>query len=137
MGEVRTEVTLVNIGDAVKARDGFIPESGIRQLTVSSVVDTGAGTLIINEEIREKLGLRVEEAGEATLAGGIKAPCKVTEYVEIRWKNRKTSCQAIVIPGEGDVLLGALALEGMDLMVHPLENEVIGAHGDKVRYVVK
>jgi hypothetical protein len=33
--------------------------------------------------------------------------------------------------------MGALPLEGMDLMVHPPENEVIGAHGDKMRYVVK
>jgi hypothetical protein len=26
---------------------------------------------------------------------------------------------------------------GKQELVHPLENEVIGAHGDKVRYVVK
>jgi hypothetical protein len=57
--------------------------------------------------------------------------------VEVRWKNRKSSCQAVVLPNEEDVLLGALPLEEMDLMIHPLENEVIGAHGDKVRYVVK
>jgi hypothetical protein len=60
MGEVRTEVKLVNIGDAVKARDGFIPESAVRWLTVNAVVDTGArtgtcGPLVINEKTREKL----------------------------------------------------------------------------------
>jgi clan AA aspartic protease len=137
MGEVRTEITLVNIGDAVKARDGLIPETEIRRLTVNAVVDTGAGTLIINEEIREKLGLQVEETGEVTLAGGIRAPCRITEMVKIYWKNRRAACEAVVVPSEEDVLLGALPLEGMDLTINPLRNEVTGAHGDKIRYVVK
>jgi hypothetical protein len=44
MGKVRTEITLVNIGDAVNARDGIIPKSEVRQLTVNAVVDTGAWT---------------------------------------------------------------------------------------------
>jgi predicted aspartyl protease len=142
MGEVRTEITLVNVREASKAADGLIPESEVRRLTVNAVVDTSATSLIINEEIREKLGLRVEETDEVTgdlrsLAGGIKSPCRVTETVKIYWKNRRATCEAVVIPDEEDVLLGALPLETMDLMVHPLENEVIGAHGDKVRYVVK
>jgi hypothetical protein len=34
-------------------------------------------------------------------------------------------------------LLGAYPLEGMDLMVHPKNQEVIGAHGDKRLNVVK
>jgi clan AA aspartic protease len=137
MGEVRTEVTLVNIRDAANAQSGFIPETEIRRLTVNAVVDTGAVTLVINEETREKLGLQVKDAGEATVAGGGKVQSQITEYVEVRWKDRNFPCKALVLPDEEDVLLGALPLEGMDLMVHPLENEVIGAHGDKVRYVVK
>ncbi|MDR2537154.1 MAG: aspartyl protease family protein [Treponema sp.] len=137
MGEVRTEITLVNIGDKEIANRGYIPEDQVRQITVNAVVDTGAWTLVINEETREKLGLRVEEAKEVTTAGGVTIPGVITGYVEVRWKDRKTACEAIVLPGEDDVLLGALPLEGMDLMVHPLENRVIGAHGSKMRYVVK
>jgi clan AA aspartic protease len=137
MGEVRTEITLVNLRDAGKARDGLIPESQVRRLTVNAVVDTGAWTLVINEETREKLGLKVEETSETTLAGGVKIPSRITEYVDIRWKDRKTACEAVVLPDEEDVLLGAYPLEGMDLMVHPKTQEVVGAHGDKVRNVVK
>jgi hypothetical protein len=33
--------------------------------------------------------------------------------------------------------MGAYPLEGLDLMVHPKTREVIGAHGDKIRNVVK
>jgi clan AA aspartic protease len=137
MGEVRTEVTLVNARDAGNAQSGFIPETEVRRLTVNAVVDTGAWTLVINEETREKLGLRVEETGETTVAGGGTVPSGITEPVRVYWKNRRTTCEAVVIPGEEDVLLGALPLEGMDLMVHPKTQEVVGAHGDRIRNVVK
>jgi clan AA aspartic protease len=137
MGEVRTEITLVNIRDAANAQSGFIPESEVRRITVNAVVDTAAWTLVINEELREKLGLRVKETTEAGVAGGGTVSGGITEYVEVRWKNRNTSCEALVLPGEEDVLLGAYPLEGMDLTVNPKKQEVVGAHGDKVRYVVK
>jgi predicted aspartyl protease len=61
MGEVHTEITLVNIEDTMKARNGLIPESEIRQLTVNALIDTGAWTLVINEETRQKLGLNVKK----------------------------------------------------------------------------
>jgi clan AA aspartic protease len=137
MGEVRTEITLVNIKDAVKAESGLIPEAEVRQLTVDAVVDTGAWTLVINEKTREKLGLRVKKPVETGVAGGGTVPGGITEYVEVRWKDRNTACEALVLPDEEDILLGAYLLEGMDLTVNPKKQEVVGAHGDKVRYVVK
>ncbi|MDR1469696.1 MAG: retroviral-like aspartic protease family protein [Spirochaetaceae bacterium] len=137
MGEVRTEITLVNIVDQGSADRGYIPQEQVRRITVNAVVDTGATTLVINEKTRETLGLTLEETGEAALAGGVKIPSGVTETVMVHWEDRKTPCQAVLLPDEEEVLLGALPLEGLDLMVHPLRQEVIGAHGDKVRIVVK
>jgi clan AA aspartic protease len=137
MGEVRTEITLVNIEDQADARRGYMPQDQVRRLTVNAVVDTGATSLIINEEIREKLGLRVEEDSETTVAGGGTVPSRITEPVRVYWKNRRTTCEALVLPGEEDVLLGAYPLEGMDLTVNPKKREVIGAHGDKRLNVVK
>jgi clan AA aspartic protease len=137
MGEVRTEITLVNIEDQADARRGYIPQDQVRQLTVNAVVDTGAWTLVINEETREKLGLRVEETSETTVAGGGTVPSRITEPVRVYWKDRRTTCEAVVLPGEEDVLLGAYPLEGMDLTVNPKKQEVVGAHGDKIRNVVK
>ena len=137
MGEVRTEITLVNLGDQNAAYRGYIPQEQVRRLTVNAVVDTGAWTLVINEATREKLGLKVEETSETTLAGGVKVFSQITEPVRIYWKDRRAACEAVVLPSEEDVLLGALPLEAMDLMVHPQRQEVIGAHGDKMRSVVK
>jgi hypothetical protein len=31
-------------------------------------------------------------------------------WVEIRWKDRESSCKAVVLPDETDVLIGALSL---------------------------
>jgi clan AA aspartic protease len=137
MGEVRTEITLVNIGDQNDANRGYMPQDQVRQITVNAVVDTGAVTLVINEGIREKLGLQLKKTGEATVAGGGTVQSGITESVDVRWKDRETSCRAVVLPGEKDVLLGALPLEGMDLTINPLRNEVIGAHGDEIRIVIK
>ncbi|MDR1257156.1 MAG: aspartyl protease family protein [Spirochaetaceae bacterium] len=137
MGIVRTEITLVNIRDAGNAQSGFIPKDEVRRVTVNALVDTGAWTLVISEKTREKLGLLVEETGKATLAGGVKVPSQITEYVEVRWKNRKTACEAVVLPGEEDVLLGAYPLEGLDLMIHPKTQEVVGTHGDSRYNVIK
>jgi clan AA aspartic protease len=114
-----------------------MPQDQVKRLTVNAVVDTGAVTLIINEEIREKLGLRVKRAGEATVAGGGKVQTQITEPVMVCWKDRETPCRAVVLPGEKDVLLGALPLEGMDLTINPLRNEVTGAHGDTIHIVIK
>jgi clan AA aspartic protease len=137
MGEVRTEITLVNLEDQGVANRGYMPQEEVRRLTVDAVVDTGAWTLVINEETRAKLGLRVEEVSETTVAGGAKFPSRITEYVEVCWRDRRTACEAVVLPGEEDVLMGAYPLEGMDLMIHPKTQEVVGAHGDKRLNVVK
>jgi clan AA aspartic protease len=137
MGEVHAEIVLINNEDRSAANRGFIPQEQVRQLTVNALVDTGAWTLVINEETRQKLGLKVKETREATLAGGIKAPCQTTEFVVVRWKDREAACEAVVLPGETETLLGAYPLEGMDLIVHPQRQEITGAHGDTMRIVVK
>ncbi|MDR1625671.1 MAG: retropepsin-like domain-containing protein, partial [Spirochaetia bacterium] len=59
MGTVYAEITVKNTGDGIKARDGIIPEQEVRGTTLRALVDTGAGTLVINEAVRQKLGLQV------------------------------------------------------------------------------
>ncbi|GHV95278.1 hypothetical protein AGMMS50293_15980 [Spirochaetia bacterium] len=60
MGKVVTEITLTNAADRAVAGRGLMPESEIRQVTVSAIVDTGASTIIINEELQRQLGLEIE-----------------------------------------------------------------------------
>ncbi|MDR1307732.1 MAG: hypothetical protein LBK74_09190 [Treponema sp.] len=91
----------------------------------------------VTETWRKPMAFASEFATQTPGNGGGTVPGGITEYVEVRWKDRKTACEALVLPDEEDVLLGAYPLEGMDLTVNPKKQEVVGAHGDKVRYVVK
>jgi clan AA aspartic protease len=136
MGMIHTEITLKNAFDEEKASEGLIKQNEVRAVTVNAVVDTGAASLVINEELRQKLGLGIEIERSARVADGRRVLCKVTKPVKILWKNRRTSCEAMVIPGAETVLLGAIALEGMDLMVNPVAQELVGVHGDTEEYLV-
>ncbi|GHT73812.1 hypothetical protein FACS1894124_2750 [Spirochaetia bacterium] len=53
MGITYTDITLKNAGDAVRLQDGHINEKQVRRTTVRAMVDTGTGSLVINEDIRD------------------------------------------------------------------------------------
>ena len=128
MGTFTEEITLTNVLDKVRVETGLLKD--IRTVTVEAMPDTGAWTLVINEEIRQKLGLGIEETSKSTLADGKTDTYEVTEGVRIRWKNRSTVLPALVVPDAREILLGALPLEAMDLIVDPVHKRLAGAHGD-------
>jgi len=132
MGTTYAEITIKNSRDAGNAREGLIGEGDVRSVTVQAVVDTGAMSLVINEELQQKLGLKVMKIRSALVANGQRVTCKETEPVEISWKERISAVNAVVIPGAKVVLLGAIPLEYMDLMVNPVTQELVGVHGDSV-----
>jgi len=121
MGIVQAEITLKNVKD-----------EAIAPATVTAVVDTGSLNLVITEELCQKLGLGLMGEKTAHIANGQRVICKMTEGVEVYWKDRSTIVRAMVIPGAEQVLLGAIPLEDMDLMIHPATQELAGIHGDKV-----
>ena len=137
MGHVNTQITLKNIRDIFKAKDGIIKEPEIRQATVDVMVDTGSTTLIINEKLFQQLGLSAMGEREITFANDEKAVCKLTEPIEIHWKDRFVAMSALVTKDASEFLLGVLPLEGMDLMVDTVNQTLVGAHGDNVVYLAK
>jgi clan AA aspartic protease len=134
---VYSEIVLKNALDVGKAREGLIMEQQIRAAAVNALVDTGAGTLIINEETRQRLGLVIEGLRRSTLADGTTLTYQVTEPVKIYWKERDCVCRPIVIPGADRILLGAIPLEDMDLIADPKKQELTGAHGSEVVCLIK
>jgi clan AA aspartic protease len=131
MGNFKEKITLANAGNMSAVQRGYMKEGEIRMLTVDAIPDTGAWTLVINEEIREKLGLRVTGRRDGTLADGNRSNYGLTEPVEVRWQNRDAVCRAAVLPGAKNVLLGTIPLEDMDLMVDPVNRRLAGVHGDE------
>jgi clan AA aspartic protease len=132
MGIVYVEITLKNAGDVSNVERGLIKEPEVRETTVRAMVDTGAGTLVINEAVRNELGLIIRGYRSATLANGERSICKVAEGVRVYWKERSMLCEPVVLPNAKEVLLGAVPLEDMDLIVNPAKLELTGAHGDEI-----
>jgi clan AA aspartic protease len=136
MSVFKEEITLANARDIGNAREGLIPDTKVRKMTIDAMPDTGAWTLVINEDTRQKLGLAVEETSESTLADGKTDTYNVTEGVKIQWKNRSIVLPAVVVPDAKDILLGALPLEAMDLMVDPVREQLVGVHGDQPLHIL-
>jgi clan AA aspartic protease len=133
----KEEIMLVNAADVSAVRNGFIPDTKIRSMTIEAMPDTGAWTLVINEDTRTRLGLAIEDSIRATLADGSTTTYNQTEAVKIQWKDRSTTQQALLVPDADDILIGALPLEAMDLMVDPVNERLVGVHGDKQLHMLK
>jgi hypothetical protein len=137
VGFVNTEITLKNAKDVIVAEDGLVNGREIRQATVTAVVDTRAITLVINEKLRQQLGLEIQAERQATprratLANDETEMVRIADPVTIHWKNRGAFCRPLVISDEGVILLGAIPLEDMDLAVDPVRQELTNANGDEI-----
>jgi clan AA aspartic protease len=125
MGLIYAEIELINGGDLELARRKFIGEDEVKRMSITALVDTGSYMLAINENIQAQLQLPVVEKRKAQMANGHILDCDVVAPVEIRFKNRRCSCSAMVLPGDSEPLLGAIPLEDMDVLIHPLRQELI------------
>ncbi len=125
MGLVYADIELINGGDMELARRQIIGEEEIKRMQVNILVDTGSYYLCINETIQEQLGLSVLEKRKGQLADGSVAEYDVVGPIEIKFKNRRCHVDAMVLKGDSEPLLGAIPLEDMDVLVHPLRQELI------------
>lgn len=125
MSLVYAEIELINGEDIALARRHVIDGDEVKRMWITALVDTGSYMLAINENIQEQLQLPVVEKRKAQLANGHIMECNVVAPVEVRFKNRQTTCRAMVLPGDSEPLLGAIPLEDMDVLIHPLRQELI------------
>ena len=125
MGLVYAEIKLINGEDLILAKRHIIGEEEVKEMYVNMLVDTGAYMLAINENIQEQLQLPVIEKRKAQLANGSIEEYDVVGPVEVRFKNRQCTCRAMVLPGDNEPLLGSIPMEDMDVLIHPLRQELI------------
>ena len=90
MGFIFAELILSNADDMAAVRQGFKQPEEIRSLLVTALVDTGAYTLALPEQIVDQLDLPHIEFREFNLANGAKEKMSVVGPVVIRFKNRQT-----------------------------------------------
>lgn len=125
MGLIYASITIINGEDLTLARRHIIGLDEVKQMDINMLVDTGAYNLCINEEIQEQMQFPVVEKRKAETADGRIVECDVVSNVEVRFKNRATSCRAMVLPRNCEPLLGAIPLEDMDVLIHPQRQELI------------
>ncbi len=125
MGLVYADIELINAGDIEMARRYFIGEDEIKSVHLNILVDTGAFNLCINESIQQQLDLPFIEKRKAQLANGHIEEYDVVGSIVLKFKNRRTVCNAMVLQGENEPLLGAIPLEDMDVLIHPARQELI------------
>lgn len=125
MGYVHAEIELTNEGDVEQHYRGLLPENEIRRVTTTALVDTGAWDLVINEEVQQRLNLRVVGKQRVKLANETLLEVDVVGPVAIRFEDRRIIMTAVVLPGTSEVLLGAYPLEGLDAFVDPKQQKLL------------
>ncbi len=125
MGLVHAEIEIINGGDMEMVRRNLMDKDEIRRMSVTMLVDSGAYNLCINEVIQEQMEFPIVEKRKAQMANGSIEEFDVVDNVQVRFKNRATTCRAMVLPGDSEPLFGAIPMEDMDLIIHPLKQELL------------
>ncbi len=115
MGEIRTNVTLENRDDRGAVDLGLRVEADVRRTTVEGVVDTGAVSLVVPEEIATELGLRRWGTRTVVYADERREERPLTD-VTIEIGDLAARTEAIVGRKGSEVLIGQVVLELLDLV---------------------
>jgi clan AA aspartic protease len=125
MGLVYAGIELISGDDLILARRGYLSPGQVKRLHVTALVDTGAYMLAVNEAIRSQLDLPKVDEQLAELADGTRVRLDIVGPVEIRFENRRANVDAMVLPGESEVLLGAIPMEDLDVLVDPKRQQLV------------
>ncbi|MBX7226752.1 MAG: hypothetical protein K1X55_12040 [Chitinophagales bacterium] len=125
MGMVYADIELINADDLALVRKQIIEDVDVKKMHISMLVDSGAYMLCINETIQEQLDLPLIEKRKAQLANGSIEEYDVVGPIFLKFKNRTATCNAMVLHGDSEPLLGSIPMEEMDVLIHPLRQELI------------
>lgn len=59
------------------------------------------------------------------MANGSVEEYDVVGPIEVKLKNRRCNIDAMVLPGDNEPWLGAIPMEDMDILIHPLRQKLI------------
>lgn len=125
MGLVYADIELINAVDFENAKRHIIGEDEIKSIKLNVLVASGAYMMAINETIQAQLELPFVEKRKVQIADSSVAEYPVVGPLFARFANRKATCNAFVFPGDSEPLLGAIPMEEMDVLIHPLRQELI------------
>lgn len=125
MGIIYADIELINAIDLGLSKRNMLDADEVKRMHVNMLVDTGSVYMCINETVQEQLQLSIVEKRKGQLADGSVVEYDIAGPIEVRFKNRRCVVDAMVLPGDNELLLGAIPLEDMDVVIHPYRRELI------------
>lgn len=131
MGKVPVTAKLINLQDLYNRKQGQISEDEVRSVEVTdAIVDTGATSLMAPRRVISQLGLEPFRTRPARTSAW---PITLQFYEAVRLivQDREFTCDVGETPDDIPALIGQIPLEGLDFVVDPQGQRLIGnpAHG--------
>ncbi|MFE1744997.1 retroviral-like aspartic protease family protein [Coleofasciculus sp. H7-2] len=115
MGKITTTLLVTNRLDQGLTERGYITADEVRSLVVKNVlVDTGATTLCLPQDIIAQLGLTLLKEVPVATATGI-GRARIFEDAKISLMGREGTFECLELPGGADPLLGVIPLEALGI----------------------
>lgn len=122
---IYAEIELKNYEDLTFVKRSMIGQEEVRQIRVNMLVDSGSYYLVINENIQAVLQLPVLRKERFRLANDRAEEHAIVGPVQVKFVDKTASCDAILLPGDCEPLLGAIPMEALDVLIHPQRQELI------------
>ena len=117
MGEVIVELQLENTIDRGMVRRRKLKEKEVRKVTTKALADSGAGMLMLPQDMVEELGLDILRKIVVEYADKRTEEREVAGPVTVKIGKRAATVDCIIGPPASEALLGQVPLEVMDLLV--------------------
>ncbi|MCL1467676.1 retroviral-like aspartic protease family protein [Argonema galeatum] len=115
MGKITTTLSIANHADQVLAERGFIAPDEMRSIALKNVlVDTGATTLCLPQNVIAQLGLKLLKEVPVETATGI-GQARIFEDAKISLMGREGTFECLELPGGSSPLLGVIPLEALGI----------------------
>ena len=126
MGKVQVAATIENLEDLFNVAAGTLPADRVRSLDVpDALVDTGAIMLSLPKRMVAELGLRPYRTRRVRTVGGI-VDTAICAAVRLTVQGRDFTTDVAEVPDDCPVLIGQIPLEGLDFVVDPIGQRLIG-----------
>ena len=126
MGNVHVAATLENLEDRFKAEAGTLAPDEVRRVEVAdALVDTGAVMLSLPKYLIDQLGLKPFRTRRVRTVAGI-IETAIYSAVRLTVEGRDFTTDVAEIPNDCPVLIGQIPLEGLDFIVDPVGQRLLG-----------
>lgn len=126
MGKVLVPASIENLEDLLQVQAGKLSPSEVRRVEVQdALVDTGAVMLSMPKRMIAQLGLKPFRTRTVRTVGGI-VQTTIYSIARLTVQGREFNCDVAEIPDDCPVLIGQIPLEGLDFVVDPIGQRLIG-----------